>query len=98
MRTEPNKRPKLQLIEPTQKKVARVSSATCVNQHIKRAIHRVVFDSDLQPNTLLEVAWMFGITGPKPERKVLDILRETVREEMRRPIPPNGGGALGRAA
>lgn len=98
MRTEPNKRARLQLVAQPSKKVSRVSSATCLNQYVKQAIHRYVFDSEMQPNTLLEVAWTFGITGPKPERKVLDILRETVREERRRPTPPSGGGALRRAA
>jgi hypothetical protein len=85
--------PRPQVVGVPKQKRRPVSSSTCLNQHIKRSIYRVVFESDLEVETLLQVAWMFGITGPHPERKVLDILREGVREAKRQSNPPPTGGA-----
>lgn len=78
-------RPRLQVVESTRKN--RANQSTAMNQYIKQSIHRVVFESELDVPTLRHVARMFAM----PEAKILDVLRETVRELKCRPLPPSGG-------
>jgi hypothetical protein len=75
------------------KRKTATSSAVCINQHVKKCIHRLVFHSDLEISSLRQVARLAGVTGPRSEAKVLDVIRETVREAMR-PLPPDNNGAM----
>lgn len=77
-------RPALQVIDGKRKIVG---SSVCINQYVKRCIHRLVFQSDLEISSLRQVAKLAGVTGPRSEAKILDVLRETVREAMHRPDP-----------
>jgi hypothetical protein len=74
--------PRLQLIEGG-RKTTRPTSATAMNQHIRRSIFNVVFESELEIKRLQQVAMMFRL----PEAKVLDALRETMRERLFTPPP-----------
>lgn len=91
----PLKRAPFQVIEG-KRKIA-TSSAVCINQHVKACVHRLVFNSELEISSLRQVARLVGITGPKSEAKVLDLIRETVREATR-PLPPSGPASTRRMA
>jgi hypothetical protein len=84
--TKGNGTPRFEVITGKRK----ITSATSMNQHVKRSVHRLVFNSELDIRSLRQVARLVGITGPRSEAKVLDVIRETVREALR-PQPPSGG-------
>jgi hypothetical protein len=73
-----NKTAKLQVVERTTKKVVR-DSTIGMNQHVRASVCRLVFQSDLRISSLRQVAKLVGITGPRSEAKVLDVIRESVR-------------------
>lgn len=71
----------------------RANSIVGVNQHVKKSVYRLVFESQLEITSLRQVARLTGLTGPRSEAKVLDAIRETVREAIK-PTPPSPGAAM----
>lgn len=76
-----------QLVNPTSNS-GRATSVVGLNQHVKKSVYRLVFKSELRISSLRQVAKLVGLSGPRSEAKVLDALREMVREAMRPPTPP----------
>jgi hypothetical protein len=83
--------PRLQVVAVKPKTVT--STTVGLNQHVKKSVHRLVFQSELDIRSLRQVARLVGITGPRSEAKVLDVIRETVREATRQTPPPSGPAA-----